>query len=111
MSDTACIEPTGRKDRFGYVHIGSRLAHVIAWEQAKGQVPDGLELDHLCRNTSCSRIAHLEPITREENERRKTWRYRAKRGVCPQGHPLSSNRVVTKQGGIVCRQCCREDTR
>ena len=42
-------------------------AHVFAYEQTHGPVPDGLELDHLCRNRLCVNPAHLEPVTRLEN--------------------------------------------
>ena len=46
------------------------LAHVYYWVQKNGPVPDGLELDHLCRNRWCCNPDHLEPVTRTENVRR-----------------------------------------
>lgn len=65
----------------GYGHIGSTgkvvIAHRLAWEQRYGQVPDGLELDHLCRVRPCCNPDHLEPVTTYENIRRsrdRTWR-------------------------------------
>jgi hypothetical protein len=36
-----------------------------------GPVPEGLELDHLCRVTTCVRPSHLEPVTTGENVRRR----------------------------------------
>lgn len=45
-------------------------AHVVAWEEAHGPVPDGHELDHLCRVRACVRVDHLEPVTHAENIRR-----------------------------------------
>jgi len=40
------------------------------YEYFKGPVPDGLELDHLCRVRSCCNPDHLEPVTHKENIRR-----------------------------------------
>lgn len=45
-------------------------AHVVVWEEAHGPVPDGLELDHLCRVRACVREDHLELVTHAENCRR-----------------------------------------
>ncbi len=47
-----------------------RCAHVVSWEAVNGDVPDGMELDHLCRNQLCVRPDHLEPVTHAENVRR-----------------------------------------
>lgn len=75
-----------------------------------GYAPNGdaLELDHLCRRPACVAPHHAEPVTRAEQEKRKIWRYRAKRTLCPRGHVLSVNGVVTPEGGRVCRTCNRE---
>jgi hypothetical protein len=82
-----------------------RKAHVAAWEAEFGPVPEGFELDHLCRRRNCIALHHLEAVTHGENEKRKSWAYRAKRKTCPAGHELSETRVITPEGGIVCR-CC-----
>lgn len=60
--------PTG----YGQVRVRGRahLAHRFNWEMANGPVPDGLELDHLCRNRGCVNPAHLEVVTHHENLRR-----------------------------------------
>lgn len=54
-------------------------AHRWSYEQFVGPIPDGLELDHLCRNTCCVNPAHLEPVTHAENVRRGNggWNFRA----------------------------------
>ena len=57
---------------YGYLRVGDRSvrAHRFAWEHVHGPVPDGLELDHLCRNRACVRVSHLEMVERAENLRR-----------------------------------------
>jgi HNH endonuclease len=65
---------TGRTDRKGYGRVGFHrrqyLAHVFAYMLLVGSVPSGLELDHLCRVTSCVRPDHLEAVPHVENVRR-----------------------------------------
>jgi len=102
-----CELATGRLDKDGYAYHGSSRAHIVAYERIHGAVPEGLVLDHLCRRRNCAAVHHLEAVDQSENEKRKLWRYRARRGACPQGHPLATNGVVTPEGGRVCRTCNR----
>lgn len=56
-------------------------AHRAVYRVLIGPIPDGLTLDHLCRNKLCVNPAHLEPVTMQENRRRAVeWR-RANRGA------------------------------
>jgi hypothetical protein len=97
----------------GFVWRGNTpvAAYLAVYRDEVGDVPDGLVLDHLCRNPLCVAPHHLEPVTKAENERRKAWRYRVKRTSCTAGHDLRVNRVVTMQGGILCRTCNQEARR
>jgi hypothetical protein len=46
---------------------GEVAAHRFAYELLVGAIPDGLQIDHLCRNRACVNPAHMEPITQREN--------------------------------------------
>lgn len=55
----------------GYGRFNGILAHRHAYQELRGDIPDGLGLDHLCRTPLCVNAWHLEPVTQEENNRRK----------------------------------------
>ena len=103
-----CELVTSRLDRDGYAFFGKTRAHLHAWVSEKGAIAEGMELDHMCRRRNCIALHHLELVTRSENEKRKSWRYRAKRATCPKGHDLKLNGAVTPEGGLACRSCNRE---
>lgn len=100
-----CELATSRLDKDGYAFHGRSRAHIAAWVAINGAVPDGKVLDHLCRRRHCSAHWHLEPVTQSDNERRKSWRARARRERCARDHDLRVQGIVTPEGGIVCRQC------
>jgi uncharacterized Zn-finger protein len=52
---------------FSRVRAKTERAHRVGYELLVGPIPEGLQLDHLCRNTSCVNPAHLEPVTNREN--------------------------------------------
>jgi hypothetical protein len=96
-------------DADGYGLEGRQRAHTAAWERARGPVPKGMEIDHLCRVRNCRALHHLELVTRSQNELRKAWKRRARATKCPSGHEMSTNRVVIPEtGGVVCRKCNQE---
>ncbi len=87
-------------------------AHRYAYEALVGPIPEGLSLDHLCRNRACVNPDHLEPVTNRENLRRSPIApatVNANRTHCQRGHPLSGDNVrIRKQGWRLCLECERQ---
>lgn len=116
-SRDACWEWTGgiNGNGYGQINVAGRVigAHRIAYELLVGPIPEGLELDHLCRNRTCVNPAHLEPVTRRENQLRgqSVSGRNARKTHCPSGHPYSGSNLVVKQGQRRCRACIRRDQR
>ena len=81
------------------------LAHRWSYEHFVGHIPDGLTIDHLCRNRRCVRPDHLEPVTSGENTRR------AMRNTCIKGHPFDEANTWTYRGKRYCRTCRRDRNR
>lgn len=84
------------------------VAHRYAYQQLIGPVPDGMDLDHLCRNRRCVNPAHLEAVSRRENLLRGNTLIakQIKQTECKRGHSLSGkNLQITSQGKRNCRTC------
>ena len=83
-------------------------AHRFAYEHLIGPIPDGLDLDHLCRTRSCVNPGHLEAVTHRVNVLRgegPTARH-ARKTHCNQGHPFDSvNTYIEPPGFRRCRTC------
>lgn len=86
------------------------VAHRVVYELLVGPIPDGLELDHLCRNTHCVNPKHCEPVTPRVNVLRGETivAENAAKTHCKRGHPLSGdNLFVRRDGRRRCRTCER----
>lgn len=83
-------------------------AHRTAYKVFRGEIPDGLDIDHLCRVRHCVNPDHLEAVTRRTNLLRGigVTAIRAKQTHCKSGHPLSGkNLIIRKNGTRKCRIC------
>lgn len=105
-----------RADGYATFTVGSTLdgtrrtiyVHRFAYEQAKGPVPAGLVLDHLCRKPSCVNPDHLEAVPQRTNILRGEAIHatNAAKTHCDQGHPFDeANTRITKEGWRDCRRC------
>lgn len=100
---------------YGTIRVDGRTVrvHRFSWEMVNGPVPEGLELDHLCRVRNCVNPDHLEPVTHVENTMRGLAppAINARRLVCRKGHPLDFSHATSETSTGVrrrCRTCQRE---
>lgn len=83
------------------------LVHRWIYERTVGVIPDGLDLDHLCRRRNCVNAEHLEPVTRPENVLRGDGpsARAARQPHCKRGHLFSGVRTVKGRKRRVCGIC------
>ncbi len=114
-----CWDWVGAKQNTGYGQFwnGARMqaAHRASYETLVAPIPAGLEIDHICRNRSCVRPDHLEPVTHQENMRRSdVGKLTAARALaktnCPSGHAYDEKNTYRSPttGSRFCRACARK---
>ena len=108
---TGCWEWTGGLSwGYGVFHPNWRegivRAHRWLYECAVGSIPNGLQIDHLCRNRKCVNPEHLECVTPRENVRRgeSPISYQARQTHCNRGH-LFAPGVLAPRNRRVCYPC------
>jgi hypothetical protein len=115
MSQTECIIAKQKpRTQDGYVTVHRRnympstdYAHRIAYEDAKGEIPEGYTIDHLCRVRNCINPEHLEAVTLAENIRRQKKRNACGHdpselvGRCPACKSIHNKRWYSKKRGMV----------
>lgn len=112
-----CWEWAGAKQSNGYGRLWngekSDYSHRVVFTQIKGNIPSGLDLDHLCRNRRCVNPDHLEPVTRSTNLRRGNAGENIaiplrNKTHCPRGHEYSGHNLTVRNGRRHCKACARE---
>lgn len=115
VADSGCWEWIGARNSKGYGSVGvlgsSQSTHRVAYELLVGTIPEGLQIDHLCRNKACCNPEHLEPVTALVNTRRRP---DIQKTHCIHGHEMTAeNTVITrrKPDGYSIRVCriCKND--
>jgi len=118
--ETGCWVWGGGTDDKGYGQINVEgapvKAHIVMFRIYGGVIPEGLTLDHLCRNILCCNPEHLEPTTRAENTRRQLaaiGHHNALRTHCRKGHEFTpeNTKPGAKADHRVCRACAQEANR
>ena len=102
------------QNKYGRFNVDGRkhrvLAHRYTYELLVGPVPNGTELDHLCRVRQCVNPGHLEPVTHRENILRgnSCGGRRALKTHCIRGHEFTDANTLRSANERKCRACQRE---
>jgi len=85
-------------------------AHRTAYELMVGEIPDGLTIDHLCRNRACVNPNHMEAVSRGENVLRGVGptAKNAQKDVCHRGHKFDGVHKEHGKDYRYCRSCARD---
>lgn len=119
ITDTGdCWIWTGAQDGRGYGSFAMWVrpgkvsllkAYRFAYELVRAvEIPEGMQLDHLCRNRICVNPAHLQVVTQQENIRRGE---KPNRTHCVNGHPYDDKNTARYAHGRTCRACYQQRNR
>lgn len=113
IEENGCWIWSGATSKNGYGQIKVErcvvYAHRLAYQLFVGEIPDGLTIDHLCRERLCVNPAHLEAVALRVNILRgeSPSAKQARQTHCGNGHVLAGENLVVRHGKRGCRICIR----
>lgn len=108
VTDSGCWEWPGARLPSGYGSVRfdgrARVVHRVIWEHVNGPIPEGLQIDHLCRNRACCNPDHLEAVSQRTNLLRGMGfsGLNSRKNQCPRGHPYD---LIESDGSRECSEC------
>jgi len=115
-----CQEWTGPLKKNGYGQITLTIstnqtknfyAHRLIYKLTKGEIPDGMEIHHVCWNRKCVNPEHLTVVTHMENMNLMNPEPRVLKSECLRGHKFNEKNTLWSSGRRICRECKRDRER
>lgn len=114
---TPCMVWRWARGKNGYGTISCKgkpkYAHRASYEAFRGPIPEGFQIDHLCKVVGCVNPEHLEAVTPRENTLRSNSlsAINARKTHCPRGHAYDVSNTCMNDGARRCRVCTLEQNR
>jgi len=117
VTESGCWEWQNFRDNgYGRIWVGSRTdgsrrltsSHRVAYEEFVGPIPDGMVIDHLCRNPPCCNPEHLEPVTQQVNvavRGRGPVARQLRQTHCKRDHEFTPENTYMNKGKRYCVEC------